>query len=101
MYPSCLMASLIADAARMRGEPDRRHHGQYHSCVPASHGSEPDVTYQPDNVRMLVRMAETGSLSCEWLDIVAKFPLENWEKVWSTAAEKAGPRAFTVIEPQE
>lgn len=56
--------------------------------------------YQPDDARMLVRMAETGSLSCEWVDIVAKFPLENWEEAWSTAAEKAGPRDFTIIEPQ-
>jgi hypothetical protein len=48
--------------------------------------------YQPDDVRMLVRMAETGSLSCEWVDIVAKFLLENWEEAWSTVVEKAGPR---------
>ena len=56
--------------------------------------------YQPDDVRMLARMAETGSLSCEWVDIVAKFPLEKWEEAWSTAAEKADPRDFTIIEPQ-
>ncbi|KIN09054.1 hypothetical protein OIDMADRAFT_48889 [Oidiodendron maius Zn] len=36
----------------------------------------------------------------DWVDIVAKFPLENWEEAWSTAAEKAGPRDFTIIEPQ-
>jgi hypothetical protein len=27
-------------------------------------------------------------------------PLENREEAWNTAAEKAGPRDFTIIEPQ-
>ena len=36
-------------------------------------------------------MAETGSLSCEWVDIIAKFPLENWEESGARRQRKLAP----------
>ena len=76
------MARLLADAARRQGEPGIM--GNITLPYPILMGLSlmifGNFIYQPDDVRMLVRMAETGLLSCEWVDIVAKFPLENWEE---------------------
>ena len=73
------MARLLADAARRQGEPGIM--GNITLPYPILMGLSlmifGNFIYQPDDVRMLVRMAETGSLSYEWVDIMAKFPLEN------------------------
>lgn len=54
--------------------------------------------YEPEDVRGLVKMAETGALGHQWIDVVGRFSLDQWEQAWMVA-EDYGGKAVAVIEP--
>ena len=55
--------------------------------------------YEREDIADLIKMIENGILDIGVAEVVAKYPLEQWNEAWDKAAAKAGFGQVVTINP--